>query len=95
MGNQDNMGMMGGEGMSNSGAARPKSFQNPATVGGGLQALAAMAAKAGNELDLTQGHHELAPNFSRRPLHPGHNATLDKINRPKLNGDQFAGASGM
>lgn len=68
--------------------ARPK-YNNPATVGGGLQTLAQMAAKGGNEMLLTQGHHELSPNFSRRPLHPGHNPVLDRIQRPKLEGDSM------
>jgi hypothetical protein len=81
--------LMGGEGI---GAQYPKTrpkYQNPATVGGGLQTLAAIASRAGNEMLLTQGHHELAPKFDRRPMHPGHNPVLDRIMRPKLNGDEM------
>ena len=68
--------------------ARPK-YANPATVGGGLQTLARMAAQSGNQLSLRQGHHELTPNFSRRPMHPGHNPVLDRLERPKYEGDEM------
>lgn len=81
--------MMGGERIGEMyPKARPK-YANPATVGGGLQTLAKMAAQSGNVLSLRQGHHELTPNFSRRPMHPGHNPAFDRHMRPKLEGDEM------
>lgn len=52
--------------------------KNGAIVGEGLQALASIAASAGNSLDLSQGYHELAAS-NRSPLHPGHNANIDRL----------------
>lgn len=51
---------------------------NEATVGKGLQTLARLAAKGGNSIDLSQGHHEL-PASKRGRLHPGHTSAYDRL----------------
>lgn len=49
-----------------------------ATVGQGMQALATIASSGGNSLKLDQGHAELSAS-SRKPIHPGHNASIDML----------------
>jgi hypothetical protein len=43
-----------------------------------MQALGNIAASAGNGLELGQGHAELGAS-SRKPIHPGYNASIDML----------------
>jgi hypothetical protein len=85
----NDMGMDGGEQVGVSVQPIRGSYQNPAVVGGGLQALAEIATRAGNNIELSQGHHELAPQMTRRPMHPGHNPVFDRLERAKYEGESL------
>lgn len=60
-----------------------------AKVGRGLNGLASVAAMSGNELNLQQGHGELAEHY-RLPLHPGHHANRDDLRRAEYIGSRHA-----
>ena len=60
-----------------------------AKAASGMQGLAQMAAMAGNELNLHQGHGELTESY-RTPLHPGHRGDRDDLKRADYIGSQYA-----
>lgn len=63
--------------------------QNGSIAGEGIRGLAQVAAQAGNEMNLEQGHGELVENF-RLPLHPGHYANRDDLRKAKYIGGEYA-----
>lgn len=64
-----------------------------AKAGDGLRGLSQIAAMAGNELNLHQGHGELSEHY-RLPLHPGRYAQRDDIRRADYLGSEY-GQGGM
>lgn len=60
-----------------------------AKAGEGMRGLANIAAMAGNEVNLEQGHGELTESY-RAPIHPGHSANRDDLRQADYIGKERA-----